>query len=254
MPGRRRVLDEHRHSRRRARGPVLRDPVQPARARGHVVGAQRARRHVRLRRRVLRRDARRLRGRRPADLRRDQRAASPAGGRSTSSTAASAARRAAMASRRSAASICSTSFRTAPPSWAPSCTSSPSLRRSTSWPPRMTWSSAPTASTASRAASAPMCSGRRSTAQVEVHVARDRPRVRGVHVPHRRDGVGRLPAALLPVRRDDVARSSSRPTRRPGGAPGSTRARRSTWRRGRATSARSSSAANCSPTCSTATS
>ena len=54
-------------SRRRPRRPLRRDPVQPARPRGHGLGAQRPRRHLRLRRRLLRRDAGRLRGRRPAD-------------------------------------------------------------------------------------------------------------------------------------------------------------------------------------------
>ena len=38
-------------------------------------------------------------------------------------------------------------------------------------------------------------------APVEVHLARHRPGVRGVHLPHRRDRVGRLPAPRLPVRR-----------------------------------------------------
>ena len=85
--------DEGRHHRRRPRRPVRRDPLQPARPgeRGHRLGAQRAGRHVRLRRRLLRRDAHRLRGRRPADVRARSRAASPAGPTSTSTTAASVA-------------------------------------------------------------------------------------------------------------------------------------------------------------------
>ena len=158
--------DEGRDHRRRPRRPVRRDPLQPARRgeRGHRLGAQRAGRHLRLRRRLLRRDAHRLRGRRPADVRARSRAASPAGPTSTSTTAATvaalrrprllgaqpapAAEHPAGAGRRARRRRALQHAR---------------RRRSTSSPPRTTSSSPPTASTASRATRWPSTSGRRST-------------------------------------------------------------------------------------------
>ena len=94
--------DEDRRRRRRPGRAVLRRPDEAARPgpRGHRLGAQRRRRHVRLRRRVLRRDPRRHRERRHRRLRPAWRAGSPAGPTSTSSSTAPRSRSAARASPR----------------------------------------------------------------------------------------------------------------------------------------------------------
>ena len=125
------------------------DPDQAARpgARGHRLGAQRARRHVRLRRRVLRRDARRA-SRPPTreTLRRDRaplralgrhRRPLPRRGRHL--------RRPRLRGDEPRAT-CSASCSGAPPSSASTCASAP-RRRTPSLARRTTWSSPPTAST-----------------------------------------------------------------------------------------------------------
>ena len=96
---------------RRPGRAVSLDPPEAAGpgARGRRPRAQRARRHVRLRRRVLRRDAGGVRGRRPGVLRGDHARASCAGARSTCTSAARSSPAAGTASRRSGARSCSTS-------------------------------------------------------------------------------------------------------------------------------------------------
>src|SRR5690606_11244397 len=69
------AVDEDRRDRRRTRGPLLRHPDEEGAARGadHRLRAQPRRRHVRLRRRVLRPVAGDVRGLRPTELQGDHR-------------------------------------------------------------------------------------------------------------------------------------------------------------------------------------
>ena len=117
----------HRHEdcvpRRRPGGPLFRDQHEAARprARHHRVRAQPARRHLRLGRGAVRRDARQPRRQRSAQRRGDPRATSPIGTTSRSTIAASASSRAATASPASRASSCSCCCRSARASSASTC-------------------------------------------------------------------------------------------------------------------------------------
>ena len=172
-------------------------------ARDHRLGAQRRRRHVRLRRRLLRRDARRHRARRPGRSTRRWSASSPAGTTSTSTTGARSSPAAGTASRRMSRkrlleilqARCrelgvDVHFRTEAPDV------ERAVRATTTW-----WSPPTALNSAVRAKYADTFRPDARRARLPVHVARHRPGLRRLHVLHPRDAVRRHADPRLPVRR-----------------------------------------------------
>ena len=129
---------EGRDRGRRARGAVRRDPAAAPRPRGVGVGAKRARRHVRLRRRLLRRDADRVRGGRPGDLRADREQLRALDRHRHLLPRRASSARAGTASPRSAASTCCTSCRSGRSSWMSRCASTRRRRTSSGCLPTTT--------------------------------------------------------------------------------------------------------------------
>ena len=201
---------------RRPRRAVPLDPVEAAGpvARGRRLRAQRARRHVRLRRRVLRRDAGRVRGRRPGVLRGDhapvralERDRRPLPRRGDHVRRARLLRARPQGAARTSSSGARPTlgvelhFRTEV---------SDARRRPRRGRRRRQQHAARPLRRALRAVARP--------APGDVRVVRHRPRLRGLHVHHRRDAAGRRAGPRVSVqrhaqhvhRRDDRARGSTR--------------------------------------------
>ena len=224
-----------------------------AAARDHGLGAQRRRRHVRLRGGLQRRDARRHRARRPGGVRRDAARVRASGTTSTSTSRAtvttSGGHGFAAMSRRRLLEILQERCRELDVT----CTSGPRPPTSASSPRRTTSWSPPTGSTPPSGRGTPTPSGRRSTSATASTSGSAPQGLRRVHLRHPRDAVRRHADPRLPLRRHrlDVHRRDDqrglaprrlRRLRRPDrGSPASP------------TSSRSHGSASCSPTCSTGT-
>ena len=215
--------------RRRPGRAVLRRAGQGARPehRDHRLGAQRPRRHVRLRRGVLRRDPRRHRARRPGRSTPGWPSSSPAGTTSTCTTAGTVHTVgghgfAAMSRKqllqllqaRCAELGVEVRFRTEAPDVDTLARDYDLVVASDG------------ANSAVRAKYADVFRPDAGARPQQVHVAGHRPGLRRLQVLRLRDAVRRDAGPRLPVRRHTAAPSSSRCTRTSGGAPASASRRR----------------------------
>ena len=183
-----------------------------------VVERNRAVRHVRLGRRLLRPDARQPRRSRPRHARRRSSAPSTTGTTSRSTSRAARSRPAATASAASAASGCSTSCSSAARSSASSSCSRPTSTTSATQQPRSTpTSSSPRDGLNSRIReryAAIVRARHRPAATAASSGSARKKRFDGVHVRVRGDAARLVPGARLPVRRRhvDVHRRDARST------------------------------------------